>query len=206
MAQLTWGDEETKRYVYGVDRGVLHGQTSDLVVPWNGLTKVSESEASLSGTASAFDGYEYVALMHRSFYEADVEAFSFPDTLKAINGEVDALPGFILTGQDREQADFSYRTFDNETDYKIHFVWNAIFSLKSKSRDTVSDDLEALTFKWKVATNPPASDYWYRTSHMIIDSSTLDPEILVSIEDALYGTDLTIPGFPTQSEILFAVQ
>lgn len=205
MAELTWGNEETKRYVYGVDRGVLHGHDSGLIVPWNGLTSVSESDESLGGTVSAFDGTEYVSLIHRSFYEAEVSAFSFPDSMKSINGEVDALPGFVLTGQSREAADFSYRTFENEEDYKIHFVWNAIFSLKSKTRETISDDLEALEFKWRVAANPPTALYWHRTAHMVIDSATTEPDELSAVEDLIYGTNATDPTFPTQLDLLLLI-
>ncbi len=202
MAELTWGSDDPKRYVYGVDRGVLHGQESGLIVPWNGLTNISESEDGLSETVSVFDGNEYVALTHRSFYEAEVSAFSFPDSMKSVNGEVDALPGFILTGQTREVVDFSYRTFENEIDYKIHFVWNAIFSLKAKPRDTISEDLEALEFKWKVVATPPTAMTWDRTAHMVVDSATTDPVVLTTVENSLYGTSVSSPGFPTQLNLV----
>lgn len=205
MAELTWGNEEVKRYSHGVDRGVLHGHDSGLIVPWNGLTKVSESNKSLSGVSSVFDGNEYVSMMGRSFYEADVEALSFPDSMKSVNGEIDALPGFTLTGQTREVVDFSYRTFENDEDYKIHFVWNAIFSMKAKPRDSISDDLEALEFKWKVVANPPEAPYWHRTAHMVIDTATVHPGVTSAVEDRIYGTNVSTPSFPSQSDLVVFV-
>ncbi|MCA9392284.1 hypothetical protein KC614_03715 [candidate division WWE3 bacterium] len=200
MATLTWGEDN--RYVYGIDRGVLHGQDSDEMYAWNGLTAVSVDEVNTPELVSSFDGKTYANLIFRGFYEAEVSALSFPYEAMSLNGEVEALPGFIFTAQEKELYDFSYRTFENDEDYKIHFVWNAIFVQKAKSRRTLSDNLNALEFKWKVSAVPELMPYWYPASSLIVDSKLTDPDVLSSLEDLLYGTDITDPTFPSQLDVL----
>lgn len=200
MTALTWGDDT--RYVYGVDRGVLHARGSDAIMPWNGLVDVSVDETDLAEILAVFDGHTYANLLFRGFFKAEITALSFPYEMMSLNGETEALPGFVLTGQEKDLFDLSYRTFENAEDYKIHFVWNAIFQSKPKQRDTLSDRLDVVNLKWSVSAVPEPATYWHRTSYLIVDSATTDPAVLSSVEDILYGTDVTDPSFPTQTELL----
>jgi len=146
MTALVWGEDT--RYVQGVDRGVLHNQTSDTMAVWNGLTKVSVEETDSPQLMSSFDGSIYANLVLRGFLSMSVEAYSVPYAMMGMNGELEAIPGFVLTGQGKDRFDFCYRTFENDTDYKLHVVWDVAFTLKSNKRETIGKRAQALEFKW----------------------------------------------------------
>ena len=203
MTALVWGEDN--KYVYGVDRGVLHSQTSDLICAWNGLTKVVVEESDVPQMMSAFDGTIYANLVFRGFLDMQVEGFSLPYEMMGMNGEVEAIPGFILTGQGKERFDFCYRRFVNDIDYQLHLIWDVTFTLRSKKRETVGRRVKALEYKWSASAVPDISvPYWHPASSLILDSASTDPAVMTEIEDVLYGTDFTDPSFPSQLDILLA--
>lgn len=203
MTVLVWGDDT--RYAYGIDRGILHSQSSGLILPWNGLTKVSVEETDVPQLMSAFDGSYYANLVFRGFLAMQVEGYGVPYEMMGMNGEVEAIPGFILTGQNKERFDFCYRTFENATDYKLRLVWNVTFTLRSKKRETVGERAKALEYRWTASAVPDVSiTYWYPASSLVLDSATTDPVVMEEMENLLYGTELTDPAFPSQLDVLLA--
>lgn len=204
MAPLTWGDS-TPPFAYGLDRGVIHSHATDEVLPWNGLIEVSRGEDQPDDAYSAFEGVTYLNSKFGGFYSGEVRAYGFPESMLDGLGRAAALPGFYLTGQPRTRFDFAYRIRAGEEDYKLHFVWNALFSAGNKTRTTIDDRVRVVEHRWKVSATPPRVSSWNPTAFLTVDSLTASSGAISDIEDMLYGTDISEPSFPTQTDILVAV-
>jgi len=200
MTRLIWDAEADRTYEYGVDRGILNYRL-DVPKPWNGLISVEESEQDAIEVRAAFDGFTHLNLRFGGNYRCVVTAYSLPDGFQELVGEASLVPGFILTGQARVQFDFSYRTMQGPTGYKLHVVHNAVASTLQAQSTTMKATGEASEFKWRIDAVPPNSTIHRPTSHMIIDSVRANPTSLLNLENLLYGTSGTTPSFPDQATI-----
>lgn len=204
MTRLSWGDDE-RNYTHGIDRGVVHLHNTDEIVPWNGLISVTRGETDDSSSYAVFDGVAYANVKLGGVYTAEVKAYGVPYEMSGVIGEVEALPGFVLTGQKREQFDFIYRSMYGENHYKLHFVWNASLVEAGKTRKSLSDDIDPLERKWRVSAIPVVVPYWMPTAFLTVDSKTAQPDNLAAIENYIYGDDDTDPQFPSQLELLIMI-
>jgi hypothetical protein len=200
MTALEWGDTDEQRYVYGIDRGVIHSPSLSLTLPWNGLTSVDESEDDVAIVSSALDGRPYANLGFGGFYQARVSAYGFPPEMMGILGRQEVIPGLILTGQSAEMFNFSYRTRYGDTEYKLHMVWNVLATQTKSDYATLSADAEPSEFQWDLTAVPPPSYYCRPTAHFIIDSADTEPEVLATLEALIYGDASNDPAFPTQTD------
>lgn len=201
MTALVWDEIDKRTYEAGVHNGVLYDD-SGLVSVWNGLISVNESETESDVEEIFFDSRKISNQKTRGFYEAEVSAFSFPDEFHPCLGLVSPRPGFILTSQEKKLFNFTYKTLVNEEDYKIHLVYNALATRSNYSYSTITDEANPTTFSWKIKTIPPKGQTFRSSSHFLVDSTKVDPESLVVLEEMLYGTDLDDPQFPTQAELI----
>jgi len=204
MAPLTWGDPDPA-YAYGVDRGVIHSHATDEILPWNGLIEVTRDEDAPDTSYSVFEGVTYLNTKLGGLYSASVKSFGFPQNMIEGLGYAAVFPGFFLTGQTRTRFDFAYRIMTGESNYKLHFVWNALFSTSGKKHNTLTDDVDLVEHTWKVTATPPRVFFWAPTAFLVVDALTAGPAAMETIEDLLYGTDSTDPEFPTQVQVLLSV-
>lgn len=209
MSRIIWDPTGSRKYETGIDRGVLYidGQPG---VPWNGLTSIVEnSGASASGTSKSFyvDGEKYINLDPREEYQATLTAYTYPDEFEPCNGDTSVRPGLILTKQKRTSFGLSYRTLvgndqTNVVGYKIHLIYNLIASPPGKTYKTVDNSNQVDDFSWTLTSLPPSMDGYRRTSHIVIDSTKLDPEVVAGVEEVLYGNEIFVSRLPELTELI----
>lgn len=205
MTALIWDQALERQYEIGVDRGVIYASNSRVTV-WNGLVSVTESEVDVSEVTHHYDGVKYVNLRFGGFYRAQVTAYSIPYLVSSVFGDKEHSPGFLLANQMREQFNFCYRTMVGTTDYKLHLIYNAIATPKSKSYQSISDSPTATELEFQIDAVPPAATTNVKpTAHIIVDSKKTSSAVLVALENILYGTASLAPRFPTQSELITTI-
>lgn len=204
--KLKWDQTGERIYETGVDRGVLFVYDTDqnkygTGVAWNGLTKVNESPSGAESNPQYADNTKYLDLYSAEEFGATIEAFTYPPEFEECDGSVELVQGVTIGMQNRKMFGFAYRTLvGNDTKgtdfgYKIHLVYGAKASPSEKSRDTVNDSPEAVTFSWEVTTTPVTVEGFKPTAHLIINSTLVNPTKLQEFEAKLYGDDSA--GTPT---------
>lgn len=218
MTALKWDETGKKLYETGVDRGVLYvidtktGKFKDGVA-WNGLTKVSESPEGGEANAKYANNGTYLNMISQEIFKGEISAFMYPDEFAACDGSASpqiggkAANGVRVTGQTRAKFGFTYRTLignDLSGDaygYNIHLVYNATAAVSSKDYETVNDSPEAIEFSWEFSTDPVDIPGMKKSSHIIIDSTKLEPATLQKLEQKLYGTGESQPTLPSPEEL-----
>ena len=211
MTTLTWDASGDRLFETGVDRGVLYiplgGVYSDGYA-WNGLTGVTESPSGAEANAQYADNIKYLNLYSVEELGGTIEAFTYPDEFGQCDGTASPEQGVLVAQQNRKVFGLSYRTLlgndqdGNDYGYKIHLLYGAQASPSEKAYATVNDTPEPITFSWEFTTTPvPVTDL-KPTSLLVIDSTQVDADNLATLEDALYGTDLTDPRLPLPDEVI----
>lgn len=207
MTALEWGAVGQRFFETGTDRGVLYPKTGE-GVSWNGLLSVSEEPSGGEAKPYYFDGFKYLNLATAEEFVATIEAFSAPPEFGVCDGTAAIHNGLFITQQRRESFGFSYRTkIGNDLDgadhgYKLHLVYNALSSPSQRSNTSIGDSLEPMTLSWGITTAPPPISGFRPSAHFIIDSLKTEEEVLVQIEDMLYGTSESAPRLPNIDEII----
>lgn len=212
MAKLTWDDTGKKIYETGVDRGVLYpittGTTYGAGVPWNGLTAVNESPSGAESNPQYADNIKYLDLISAEEFGFTIEAFTYPVEFEECDGSAQLAEGVTIGQQTRKMFGFSYRSLvGNDTQgtdygYKIHLVYGCKASPSEKSRSTVNDSPEAITFSWEITTTPVNVNGHKPTSHLIVDTTVAEAGKVTTLEAKLYGDDSSgTPGLPTPDEV-----
>lgn len=213
MAKLKWDQTGERLYETGIDRGVLYvydtgSSTYGTGVAWNGLTAVNETPSGAESNPQYADNIKYLDLYSAEEFGATIEAFTYPAEFEECDGSAELVKGVTIGMQNRKMFGFSYRTLiGNDTEgtdhgYKLHLVYGAKASPSEKSRSTVNDSPEAVTFSWEVTTTPVTVESFKPTSHLIIDSTKADPAKLAELEKKLYGDDSAgTPSLPLPDEV-----
>lgn len=208
--RLTWDDTGKRFYETGVKQGVLYPQVDGAYpkgVAWNGLTAVTESPSGAEPTPLYADDIKYLELRSNEEFGCTIEAYTYPDEFKPCNGEATLVKGVAIGQQTRTPFGFCYKTAlgndekKNDYGYKLHLVYGATASVSEKAYQTINDSPEAITFSWEVTTTPVSVKGFKPTAILTIDSTTIAPEKLSSLEDILYGANETEARLPLPDEI-----
>jgi hypothetical protein len=216
MPALTWDNTGERFYETGVDRGVLYtyDSTTKLYgtgVAWNGLTAITEAPSGAEPTPQYADNIKYLNLMSAEEFGFTIEAFTYPDEFELCDGTASPLAGLTVAQQARRTFGLSYRSLiGNDVDaqdhgYKIHLIYGALASPSEKSRTTVNDTPEAMTFSWTATTTPvalPADLKMRPTAHIVADSTKMTAANLASLEAVLYGDELESAALPLPGELI----
>lgn len=207
MARLNWSAVGERFYETGVDRGVLY--VADIPgVAWTGLTSVSESPTGGEAKAYYIDGVKYLNLSAAEEFEATVEAFASPPEFGPCDGTISIQNGLFVTQQPRKPFGLSYRTkIGNDIDgtdhaYKIHLIYNALAAPSARSNGTMGDSTDPIGLSWAITTLPPAMTGYKPTAHFVIDSRLTPMEILIEVEDILYGSNASSSRLPSAQELV----
>lgn len=215
MARIIKWDETAKRFFEtGVDRGVLFVQASDGTypqgVPWNGLMSVQEAPEGADVEDLYANNNKYLSLVGREDFKATIEAYVSPVEFDACDGTVEVATGVSVTQQNRTRFGLAYRSLiGNDIDgqdhaYKLHLVYGALAQPSSRDRETVGENVEAMSLSWEISTVPEMVTDFKPTAHMVIDSRYADPTLLAEFEAILYGEDdpVTVePRLPLPDEV-----
>lgn len=212
MTQLTWDTVGNRRYETGVDRGVLYipntvgAYTTGFA--WNGLTKVVEKPTGAAATQHYADNSLYLNLISTEKFDAEIEAFTYPDAFAQCDGTATPQAGVAIGQQPRKAFGLSYRTkigndlTGTEFGYKLHLVYNALAAPSQKDFATINDNPAAISFVWALTTTPVDVPGYKSASTLTIDSTKVDPTALATLESFLYGTSGTDPSLPTPAAVL----
>lgn len=210
MSKLVWDQTAERLYETGVDRGVVYPMAAGAYpagAAWNGLISVTLSPSGAEPTALYANNHKYLALMSVEELGGTIEAYTFPDEFAACNGATEVVPGVKITQQKRVTFGLAFRNLignDTEGDahgYKIHLVYGALASPSEDANTSVNDSPEAKTMSWEFTTTPVEVAGYQPTSHIEIDSTTIDEGKLKAIEDILYGTEAEEARLPLPEEV-----
>lgn len=207
MTRLIWGADGTRIFEAGVDRGVLY---LPLVpgVPWSGLKAVKEAPSGGAPQPYYLDGIKHANVSSAEEFNATLDAFSAPPEFGVCDGSVVLAAGLSATQQPRRPFGFSYRTKVGsdlrglELGYKIHLVYNALAAPANRDNGTLGASADPLGLSWTVSTRPPLTTGYKPTAHLVIDTRDLDSEVLLLLEDTLYGNTELVSSLPSQEDII----
>ncbi|MCC8049708.1 MAG: hypothetical protein LIP10_03480 [Clostridiales bacterium] len=211
MSKITWDGTGERRYETGTDHGVLYKKDSSGAYPsgvaWNGLTAVTESPGGAEETALYADNIKYGSLRSAETFDYTIEAYTYPPEWEECDGSAELATGVYVGQQKRSAFGFTYRSqigddTDEEAGYKLHLVYNSTASPSEKSRSTVNDSPEAITFSWECSTTPIPCTGFKNCSTITIDSTKVDATKLAALEDILYGTDDTEAYLPLPDDVM----
>lgn len=207
MPRLVWNAVGTRYYEAGVDRGVLYVGT-DPGVAWIGLTSVSENPTGAEPKPYYQDGVKYSNTTTSEEFEATISAYTYPREFEPCDGSISARSGLILNQQPRRSFGLCYRTMigndldNNDQDYKLHLIYNARARPTGRTNNTLNESPDPTDFSWSITTRPPAMSGYKRTAHIVVDSRYTNADVLATLEDSLYGSDMNTPTLPTLDELL----
>lgn len=206
MTVLEWDAIGSRRFETGIDRGVLYLPDGS-AVPWNGLTNVTEARTR-EIKSYYLDGVKYLDRHVPGSYAAKLTAFTYPDELEGLLGNPEFAPGVVVHDQKARYFHLSYRTgLGNDLEgrdfgYKIHVVYNVTASPSDAGIATANDAITATAFEWNLVGTPQLLYGLRPTSHISIDSTRIDPEVLALVEAALYGDDEEDAALPSFIDLL----
>ena len=211
MPKLKWDQSGERTYEMGVRQGVLYPQVTDgtypLGVAWNGLTSISESPSGAEPTPIYADDIKYLNIISVEEFGATVEAYTYPDEFAILDGSAEISPGVLIGQQNRKPFGLCYRTtLCNDTEgtsygYKLHLIYSGTVTPSEKAYSTINDNPDAITFSWELKTTPVPVTGHKPTASLVIDSTKVNAAALASLENILYGTDVSDPRLPLPDEV-----
>lgn len=211
MAELKWDKVGERYFETGVDHGVLYLPDSSgeytTGVAWNGLVSVTESPSGAEANAQYADNIKYLNLMSAEEFGGTIEAFYSPREFDQCDGTARPFPGVLVGQQGRRTFGLSYRnlvgndTLGTDFGEKIHLVYGAQASPSEKTRSTVNDSPEAVTFSWEFTTTAVEVPGLKPSSHIWFDSTEVDADGFAALKAALYGTAGADPRLPLPEEV-----
>lgn len=211
MSKLVWDQVTERLYETGVDRGVVYpmvGGAYPKGEAWNGLTNVTLSPSGAEPTPLYANNHKYLNLMSVEELGGTIEAYTFPEAFAACNGFGELAAGVRIGQQKRKTFGFCFRNLIGNDEegtshgYKLHLIYGALASPSEDANATINDSPEAKTMSWEFSTTPVELEGFEPTSHIEIDSTTVDAEKLAALEAMLYGSESEEAKLPLPSEIV----
>lgn len=211
---LTWDDTGKRKFETGTKKGVLYVMDANgnygAGVAWNGLTAITEANSGAEETALWADDMKYASMRSAEEFGLTIEAYQCPPEFYACDGSAEIATGVVANGQGRRGFGFSYvTTIGNDVSgrdhgYKLHLVYGCSASPSERSYQTINDSPDAITLSWEVTTTPINVTNHKPTAHIIIDSTTADPDKLAAFEATLYGSGSTAAALPLPAAVIAA--
>lgn len=208
MARIDWSAVGERFFEAGVDHGVLY-VGSNPGIPWLGLVNVTKKQSGGQAQPRYLDGIKISNRASPEEFEGTIEAFSYPTEFEQCDGTARLENGLRANNQRRKSFGMVYRTrIGNEIEgldlaYRLHILYNLRAEPSDKGYRTLTDQLEPITFSWNVTARPVHVSGHRPTAYYTIDSRDVPAGLLQTLEDLLYGTELTDPTLPTPGELVF---
>lgn len=205
MATIKWNATGERYYETGIEKAVLFIENSSPVV-WDGLISVSHTPVGGETEAYYFEGNKYLNTTSRQEYKATINAYSSPREFNACNGIQELYRGLEVTSQNNKSFNLVYKTLigndeSSTMDYKLHLIYNAKTQVALSSSQTLTKEKNLSINKWTITAVPPLVDGYLASAYRVIDTRKYSSEIITNLENALYGTDITDPYFPTPAQL-----
>lgn len=223
---IKWDEIGKRFYETGVDRVVLYltnpeynpatsGSEPYLAgVPWSGVTSISQSSSGGEATPLWADNIKYLNLISAEEAQASIEAYTYPVEFEQCDGIASVATGATIGQQSRQMFGLTYRTRigndikQDDLGYKIHFLYGCLASPTDRSYATVNDSPEAIGFSWSITTTPVSVTNYKPTAVLTVDSRTVTPAKLTTLEEIIYGkaasgnTAAVDPKLPLPDDII----
>lgn len=206
MSRLEWGKAGARLFESGIDRGALYPRYGT-PVPWIGLTGLEENFGQDASNPVYFDGVKIRDDETVGDFVGTLSAFTYPDEFAALEGMRMLAPGFYADDQQGGYFDLSFRTrIGNDIEgedyaYKLHIIHNLVVTPAQRGRETHTEEIAPTSFQWEISATPSLFPGFRPTSHVIFDSTRLDPFLMATVEDTLYGDDDTDPRMMNATEL-----
>lgn len=202
---LTWDPPNERYFHQGLDRGVIYIGSNSPVV-WNGLTGVEEGGQ--GGSEITYrDGKIILADVEPSDFQASVSAVFFPDELSACLGIPEAAENLYVDNQKPKRFSFAYRTLVGSGStgdmfgYQIHLIYNALATIGTRSRRSISDTPEMMPFTFDLVCTPIKLSGYRPSAHYILDTRGMNSGQIQELENVLYGVGVISGRMPTPTEL-----
>lgn len=207
--KVSWDTVGSKRYQYGLDRGMLYPHNK-AGVPWNGLVALTEG-GGVETRPIYVDGIKVGEHITLGEFDGKLSAFTYPDEFGEILGQVSPenyfenqsgqIPGIFFHDQPTQSFGLSYRVklgdeLSEDAGYVIHLLYNLRAIQDDSTLGTRGKQTDLETFSWSLTATPLPLVGVRPTAHISIDSRTVAPEVLQELEDMLYGTETLTPSLP----------
>lgn len=212
MSRLKWDEDGKKLYKVGVDMGVLYPKDDKgqypAGVPWNGLSKITESPSGAESSPVYANNAKYLDLISAEEFGYTIEAYIYPDAFAECDGSKEVAPGVFVTQQNRKHFGVTYRNLigndikNTDYGYEIHIIYDSVAAPSSKDHETINENVDAETMSWECSTTPVKVKGCKPASHLVIDSTKCPKDVLKKIEDILYGTEESEARLPLPDELI----
>lgn len=207
MAVLVWDQTGDRKFVTGVDRGVLYYANNDTAVPWNGLTAVEEAPT-IETKPYYVDGMKYLDVVIPGEFAGKLRAYTYPEEFDLYNGIFEYEPGMMVHDQQPKSFGLSYRTklgddvSGVDLGYRIHLLYNLTAIPDSIAHVSMGNSVSPVEFSWSLHGRPELVPGYRPSAHLSFDTTKLDTGILATIEEILYGSEVVDGRLPTPTEFL----
>lgn len=211
MAKLEWDKTGERLFETGIEQAALYLLSEageyDKGEAWNGLISVTESPSGAEPTALWANDSKYAELLSTEELGGSIEAYTYPKSFAACNGEATLAKGVTIGQQNRRTFGLVFKTLigndilGNGYGYKITLIYGAKASPSEKSHQTVNDSPEAMTMSWDFSTTPVNATGFKPSSRIEIDSTQVDADKLAALEAILYGSAESEARLPFPDEV-----
>lgn len=205
MTQLTWETPSEYSHEFGISHGVLN--LDGTIIPWSGLTSVSEDHEEFNWNRPTHDGVVYANVQAGGILDLSVSSLAFPDEALSILGMGKAAEGIFVAGQSHQQFDFAYRSKIDESNYRLHLIWNATMTRPDVEHTTLgkSDEVDGQKYNITITPLTPPFPNTSPIARLILSTVEVSLEDISTIEDQLYGTEISDPVFPSMLDIIMTL-
>jgi hypothetical protein len=208
MTRIDWSQAGQRYFETGVDRGVLF-VNGDPGVPWIGLVNFNHRQSGGESSPRYLDGIKISNRSSPEEFEGTLEAFTYPVEFERCDGTYRAENGLRVTQQRRRPFNMVYRSkIGNEIAgleraYKLHLMYNLKAEPSDRGYRTLLDQSEPMLLSWNITSRAVPIEGFRPSAHFIIDSRDIPAELLIELENLLYGTEESDSSLPTPGELLF---
>lgn len=210
--KMEWDKTGERLYETGLEQGAIFTQDETGAYSsgeaWNGLTAVNESPSGAEPTPLYANNKKYLELTSEEELGFSIEAYMYPDSFAACNGEVEAADGVTLGQQTRKVFGMAYKTLigndikGNDFGYKLNLIYGAKAAPSENANATVNESPEAKTMSWECTTTKVNVKNNKPVSKITINSTKADPDKLAALEAIIYGSEEDEPRLPLPDEII----
>lgn len=207
MAKLLWNVAGDRVYETGISKTVLYVD-GHAPTKWTGLQSVSNNPSSGEIESRYFDGIKYSNTIAKQELKLTIKAINIPKSFNDCIGirKVEH-EGLLVTNQQLSNFNLTFVTgIGNDTEglnkgYKIHLIFNATSLYSDKTYDTISESTSVNPISIDISSSYPLVNGIATSPYRVIDTRKYSSTIISNLEDILYGTDTTLPRFPTAEEL-----
>lgn len=208
MTRIDWTQVGQRYFEAGIDRGVLFVDGGP-GVPWVGLVNFNQTQSGGESSPKYLDGIKISNRSSPEEFQGTLEAYTYPTEFERCDGTHRAENGLRVTQQRRKSFNMVYRSkIGNdvaglERAYRLHLLYNLRAEPSDRGYRTLVDQNEPITFSWNITSRGVPVAGFRPSAHYMVDSRDIPNELLIQLEDLLYGTEVTEPSMPTPGELLF---